>query len=153
MKTLLRCPQCKTAQRDGNYCKQCGTALEALADAKNVWKPVGIWHVTTEGDEEGRSTRDLGVHEGHVVDIAKKLSPRVFYSLEFSPVFTKDKVEEAKPLKEVPIHLAIDSGTWDLKQKDREAYFRKMFTDRDDVKVDESNYFACVTLKFKETKK
>ena len=28
--------------------------------------PFGIWHVTTEGDCEGRSTRDLGIHEGYI---------------------------------------------------------------------------------------
>ena len=45
--------------------------------------PVGLWHVTTEGDCEGRSVKDLGYHKGHIIDIAHKLSGENYYSLHF----------------------------------------------------------------------
>jgi hypothetical protein len=48
--------------------------------------PVGLWKVTTEGDCEGRSTKNLGVHRGHICEIAMALSGATFYSLDFQPV-------------------------------------------------------------------
>lgn len=45
------------------------------------YNPVGMWNVTTEGDEEGRTVRGLGVHEGHLGDIMFALAPATFYSL------------------------------------------------------------------------
>lgn len=152
MKTLYKCPQCKVAQRDGKFCIECGSQLE-FSDSKNIWKPSGVWHVTTEGDEEGRSTRDLGSHEGHIVDIAKKLSPDAFYSLHFSPAFAKEKAKIKAPLDSVNVHLAIDSGTWDLQGEARLAYYRSMLSGRNDVSVTPCNYFACVTFNFKGSPK
>lgn len=46
---------------------------------------VGCWRVTTEGDVEGKSTKDLGLHVGHVVDIAANLAPLAEYALDFTP--------------------------------------------------------------------
>lgn len=45
--------------------------------------PFGIWHVTTEGDCEGRSPRDLGFNEGYIDEIALALADKCFYSLYF----------------------------------------------------------------------
>lgn len=43
--------------------------------------PFGIWHVTTEGDCEGRSPRDLGFHEGYIDEIALALADKCFYEI------------------------------------------------------------------------
>ena len=48
-----------------------------------------IWHVTTEGDCEGRTTKDLGFHVGEVAAIASNLSRQSCYRLSF---------EEVKPM-------------------------------------------------------
>lgn len=45
-----------------------------------------LWIVTTEGDCEGRTTQQLGVHEGDPAIIALNLSSHACYSLEFTPV-------------------------------------------------------------------
>ena len=38
------------------------------------YKAFGWWHVTTEGDDEGRTTRDLGYHYGYLDEIALRLA-------------------------------------------------------------------------------
>lgn len=142
------CSACKVI-REGKYCSNCGLALKEFIDpVKNTWNPVGVWHVTTEGDVEGRSTKDLGVHEGHIVDIARALSTKVYYGLSFSPAKSLEEVGTTKPAASVNVSLDIKSRTWDLDGKHRVAYFQKMLQDRDDVKVTEGNYYACVKLEF-----
>lgn len=49
----------------------------------------GVWRVTTDGDREGRSTRQLGVHEGFLEDIAFALAPQAMYDLTFELMDTK----------------------------------------------------------------
>lgn len=155
MSNLMRCAQCKFAQREGKFCNECGTKLESFSDASNIWKPVGLWCVTTQGDEEGKSTRQLGVHEGHIVDIAHALSAEAFYELNFRPVTALDKMNIRAPRSSVHVTLDIDSGTWSMEKGPRMAYFRAMVKDRDDVKISESNYYAAVVFNFlnKETKR
>jgi hypothetical protein len=52
----------------------------------NSWaSPIGWWSVSTEGDEEGRSTSALGSFHGHIAEIALHLSNKCFYSLRFVP--------------------------------------------------------------------
>ena len=90
--------------------------------------PIGAWMVTTEGDEEGRTTRQLGVWYGHIVDIAKMLAKRRYYSLRFQavespPVVTGDKETGAGI---VQISLDISSGTWDMSRDDRVRAFKEL---------------------------
>lgn len=80
--------------------------------------PVGRWRVTTEGDCEGRSTRELGTFEGHVADIALRLSKECFYSLCFSPAEDLPPVDKAGT--HASVQLDIGSGTWDLQNGFRE---------------------------------
>jgi hypothetical protein len=80
--------------------------------------PTGLWKVTTEGDCEGRSTKDLGIHEGHIADIAFALSNQVFYKLCFSPAKIVD-IHNVRDIRDVSISLDIGSKTWDLKPDDR----------------------------------
>lgn len=109
----------------------------------------GIWQVTTEGDCEGKSITDLGIHEGYIDDIAFKLGSKVYYSLCFK-LINKIKKEILKPVNKVNIHLDINSGTWDLHGEARLNYFRNLLKNRD-IKISEcpfksSLYYGCVTL-------
>jgi len=45
--------------------------------------PIGWWKVTTEGDCEGRSTRQLGTHYGHIAEIAFSIEEGFSYSYRF----------------------------------------------------------------------
>lgn len=119
-----------------------------------VWNPVGLWRVTTEGDDEGRTTEELGTHKGHIADIARELADQAHYGLYFQKALELNDDPKPKKLKpkSVAVHLDIRSGTWDLDSKTRVAYFKKMLSDRRDISVSRSNYFASVVLNFKQPK-
>lgn len=59
-----------------------------MAEFKKPYdKACGFWHVTTEGDCEGRSITDLGVFEGNIDTIALALADRCYYyTLYFTAV-------------------------------------------------------------------
>lgn len=147
MTNLMKCPKCKTAKRDVKFCDECGTRLESFADDNGVWKPEGLWCVTTQGDEEGRTTRQLGTHEGHIVDIAYKLSGEVNYDLNFRPVKTLLEAKLSKPRETV--HVTLDeAGTSSMESEARQAWFRAMIKDRTDVKIIPSAYYGAVVFNF-----
>jgi hypothetical protein len=108
--------------------------LESNQLNDNIGFPVGVWSVSTEGDCEGRTTRDLGIYYGHVAEISFYLRNKREYSLRFSP--SKTNIIDAKDVKKLlsedlakpfeattSISLDIKSGTWpsDLNPKDRPA--------------------------------
>ena len=101
------------------------------------------WKVSTEGDCEGRSTRDLGVHYGYLDDIAFSLADQSYYALKFSLV----NPHIQKPIKrtKVMVSLDIDSETWNMDSRKRVQFFENILKNRD-VIVKESNYYACVEL-------
>lgn len=103
--------------------------------------PVGWWKITTDGDVEGRSTRDLGIHYGHVADLAMEFGGSAMYSLKFSPA----EPPEPTPTGRVHIQLDITSGTWDMKKDARvEAMCRWLDTEK--VSVRPGQYFGSVLL-------
>jgi hypothetical protein len=110
----------------------------------------GTWMVTTEGDCEGRSTTNLGVHEGFIDEIAFKLGAKSYYSLNFTLVNPKEYKNELSGRDTVNIVLNIDSGTWDLTPADRAAYISNILKDRPCV-VTSGSYYASVTLSKKDT--
>lgn len=117
----------------------------------------GVFKVTTEGDCEGRSVRDLGTYKGYIDEIAFALADKCYYSLEFHKINPEEfKLDMIPKRKSVDIHFDIDSGTWDLEEKDRIKYFKNLFKDRD-IEVSNSNSYACVKIstnkKTKEEKK
>lgn len=127
-------------------------ADKLAAEAKPVLgldSPIGEWHVTTEGDEEGRSTKDLGTHYGHVVDIALRLAGHAFYSLRFAPPAPAKHIEN-RPSHVAHIALGIDTGTWDYdghtRAKALNAFLHKQLADAP-FAVEESNYYASVLVK------
>ena len=120
--------------------------------SKIHWEsPVGFWKVTTEGDCEGRSTTDLGIHEGHISDIACNLAGYSMYGLRFSPVGSKNKQLEPRRREAVHIHLDIESKTWDCKAEERVKMVNE-FLGREKPKfgfyTQKSNYYASILLNF-----
>lgn len=117
----------------------------------------GLWKVTTQGDCEGRSIRDLGTYEGNIDEIAFALADECFYSLNFKAVDPHDhKLDMTPKRKTVDIQLDVGSGTWDMMPKDRAIAVSGLMQNRP-VTVSESNFYGCVKLstnkKTKEEKK
>lgn len=107
--------------------------------------PRATWHVTTEGDCEGKTTKDLGVHHGSLPDIALALAPSAFYSLQFKQMYVT-QWSEVMPAESVNVSFAIESGTWDMPSAQRVTWFRELLHGFDKVCVSESKYYACVKL-------
>lgn len=68
--------------------------------------PIGWWSVSTEGDDEGRTTTQLGTHYGHVAEIAFSLANKCFYSLSFEPL------DDNVPPKDHPKYTCSKLGVW-----------------------------------------
>lgn len=106
----------------------------------------GLWKVTTEGDCEGRSIRDLGTHEGYIDEIAFALADKCCYSLNFRAVDHPEHKPDMTPKrKTVNIQLDFGSGTWDMESKNRAIEVGSLMRDRP-VAVSESPFYGCVRL-------
>lgn len=106
----------------------------------------GLWKVTTQGDCEGRSIRNLGTYEGNIDEIAFALADECCYSLNFSAVNPHEHKPDMTPKrKTVDIQLDFGSGTWDMKSKNRAIEVGSLMRDRP-VTVSESTFYGCVRL-------
>ncbi len=105
----------------------------------------GFWSVTTEGDCEGRTTANLGVHEGYLDEVALRLAPKCYYALSMHWVDPKSLAQMLPMSTTVNVALGIESGTWDMKPDERVEAFRALLLGRD-VSVEAGQYFASVTL-------
>jgi hypothetical protein len=95
----------------------------------NYNDPVGIWQVTTEGDCEGKSVRNLGAFEGHIVDIAYALADQCYYTLTFKRTVPVPEKPKKRPTK-TTIALDIDSGSWDMKLPQRASSLQQMLASK-----------------------
>lgn len=107
----------------------------------------GLWEVTTEGDEEGRTTRNLGTHEGHFDEIAFKLASQSYYSLRFR-VIDSTEFRDKKPTgTKVAVSFDIGTGTWDLRGEELAAVYEQWFKKNGrKVTVEAGGVYAGVTL-------
>lgn len=106
--------------------------------------PYGMWEVTTEADCEGKTIKNLGVHEGFIDDIAFALADKQGYSLQFKAV--KPKVLDMTPKrKKVNVSLDISSDTWDMNDSELVWFWEEIMKTRD-VKVQKGIGFNVVTL-------
>ena len=97
----------------------------------------GTFKVTTEGDVEGRTTRDLGVYSGFIDEIALHLADKSFYTLNFQEVIFDDQPQV--PTKD-SVHISFD---YTLKLDEKKV--KELFKDRPvDVKV--SNYYKSFVI-------
>lgn len=114
-------------------------------------EPVGLWKVVTEGDVEGRSTKDLGTWPGHIVDIAFALANQAGSVLQFQRANPKD-LETSKsttPLDKIAIRLDCGTGAWNLKQSVRVAAYQKIISKsaaQVSCDVCDNDSFASVSL-------
>lgn len=109
-------------------------------------KVYGLWNVTTEGDCEGRSVRNLGTYEGNIDEIAFALADKCFYCLTFKAINPHDyKLDMTPKSKTVDIQLDIGSGTWDMDKGTRVVEVSNLMKNRS-VDVRESNFYGCVRL-------
>lgn len=102
------------------------------------------WEVTTEGDVEGRSIKNLGIFTGHVDEIALHLADMCFYSLSFKLV---EPTKEFTPKKDsVNVMFDINSDTWNyIKTESGLNNIKHTFRDRP-VNIKPSCYFASFTI-------
>lgn len=160
IKKFLVCKH-HNVQQFTEYCFDCGenryTTVEEIMKREGVTNmnakptatkvkynnPEAFWKVTTEGDCEGRSVRDLGVHFGFIDDIAFALADKCYYSLCFKLVEPFDV--SIPTATKVNISLDIDSGTWDMPAPRRQQFVANLLTGRD-VAVKEGQYYASVEL-------
>lgn len=110
----------------------------------------GLWSVSTEGDEEGRSTRRLGIYRGWVDEIAFHLADKCYYCLEFSPVIVHEApFSYSKSGKnEVNVSFDIQSETWGLAPMERAVLVKKLFeyNKRDNVHITNGQTYGSFVI-------
>ena len=117
---------------------------------KKEYTNYGTFKVTTEGDCEGKSIRDLGVYTGYIDEIAFALADKCFYTLCFALV--EPTTLDLTPKKDtVKISLNIDSGVWDFNGADAMDYFKDFFANRDVEVISTHGYGSCTISTHKET--
>lgn len=119
--------------------------------------PIGWWSVSTDGDCEGRSTRQLGEYYGHVAEIAFHLANKAMYDIEFTPIRIGTKGERQTyqaTASKVWIQLGIGSGTWDMTPERRAKWFESWLDCPEDIEVVGSTagctYYAAAHLTLKQ---
>lgn len=116
------------------------------SDDTNGLEAFGIWHVTTEGDCEGRTTTDLGVHEGYLDQVAFDLAGEAMYTLEFNPPGPKDFMSKIPSLvSQVRVSLGHRFKLYSMAALGRTAFFAELLKDRP-VQVQQSSYYNAVEL-------
>ena len=137
--------------KDDLFCPKCGDAL--LRASSSSPKPpydstYGRWEVTTEGDCEGKSVKSLGVHKGHVDEIARSLASSTMYGLHFQAVPARGTPAKGDATS-VSISFDLSSGISpdaDPRTKSqRLELVDDLFKDRP-VRIESSNYYGCVKL-------
>lgn len=117
------------------------------SDDLNGLEAFGIWHVTTEGDCEGRTTRDLGVHEGYLDEIAFDLAPQAEYTLTFNPPEAAHVRTAVPSLHDhVNVNMGYRFGLSSMTEPGRANFFKRLLEGRP-VQVESSNFYASATLK------
>lgn len=104
----------------------------------------GIWRVTTEANEDGTRTTNLGFYEGYVDEIAFHLADKCYYSLRFEKIIPITSFVA----KEVEVRISFDSAseTWHSVETDKgHEEIVKIFQKRP-VEVRKDNHFACIRL-------
>lgn len=79
--------------------------LQRVKEKLINFKHVDLWQVTTEGDCEGRSVRDLGIHEGDIMHIAQTLADKEYYKLTFERVRPKENT--IVPANKGQVHITV----------------------------------------------
>jgi len=73
------------------------------------------WKVTTAGDVEYRTRKDLGIYEGDIIDIAFHLADKEVYELFFERIYPVE-VKEFKPTGD-KVNVRVDSMNYQSTKK------------------------------------
>lgn len=149
----MKCSNCAHEIFDGSmFCNYCGTKQpETLS--KLYENCFGLWHVTTEGDCEGRTTKDLGIFKGYIDEIAKTLSNQCYYSLKFEAALPATVVKETvlEPKKKVSVSLNGESGYGRMTPAKKREFLKQLFKDRT-VKATPTNSYGDFLIEFDQEK-
>lgn len=109
----------------------------------------GVWAVSTEGDEEGRTSEDLGIHEGYIDEIAFALADKAMYELHFKKGHYPPTLDMTPKKKEVAVNLAGAFPELGLSDSDLRVQIAQELFNREgrNVKVKESSYYKGILLK------
>lgn len=137
MPSELRCYNC--------WKREIPMKEEANCNAKyNIPSRYGYWQVSTEGDEEGKSIRNLGVFHGNIDEIAFALADRVMWSLSFKPI-DPDNIPISKEYKtKIDIYLDLQGVSYS-DSKTREHIIRAMLAETN-IEVKNSGSYGKVLL-------
>ena len=100
----------------------------------------GTYKVTTEGDVEGRTVKNLGIHRGYIDTIALHLADQCYYSLKFTPSEETPEERLYPPTKD-SVHVSFTGPMTEEKFLD----IKKSFANRP-AWVSESNYYGAFKL-------
>lgn len=105
--------------------------------------PKGRWEVTTEGDEEGRTTRHLGTHDGYVDEIALHFADKQGYALRFERRAEAINFEPTRA--NVIVSFGYDAGLDSLQSQQRANFVADVFQDRP-VRISQANIYGAVQI-------
>lgn len=106
----------------------------------------GTWRVTTEGDVEGRSTKQLGVYTGFIDDIAFYLSKQSYYTLSFYKTGGEIKKED---IKDSNSEVSISVSGYD-----RYDVIKTIQNELGDtIKCEVGNYYESIKLSLNDDEK
>jgi hypothetical protein len=126
-----------------------GDLEERLAEEKKLrserdqLNPMGLWRVTTEGDEEGRTVRSLGIHEGHLGEIMLALSPATFYSLAPQRVYPP-KIEADRTVTHDSANMSYYDLFGHIKPEEAIPKVQRLLGAR--FKVSKGQYYCSVKI-------
>lgn len=110
------------------------------------FEPMGLWSVTTEGDCEGRTTKQLGEHVGNIFDIAKQLAGQSYYQLSFKRKSHITKHEhEKKKISNVYFNVQDES----VRIFDQDQQINKLMPNLPEGhKLTKGNYYGSLLLEW-----
>ena len=112
--------------------------------------PIGWWKVFSDGDEEGRSARELGEYYGHVAEIAFSIEQDALYDYRFIP--SEKTLEPENYPTYIPkrkfahISLGVDSNTWGLDRGQKRIEWWKNWLDSEDIVVKQSCFYTGILI-------
>lgn len=111
-------------------------AVQAAAKYAASTSPVGLWRVSTEGDVEGRTNRDLGLWDGHVADIAALLADKAMYGLRFDHAEVTLPAGTEPARKAVTVAISVAGVPTSFRNADRSAFMLHWLGSRPPEHVD-----------------
>ncbi|KZE65070.1 hypothetical protein AV545_03875 [Paenibacillus jamilae] len=108
----------------------------------------GIWKISTEGDCEGRSIKQLGTYEGNLFDGIRLYNRSSYYSLTCERVGYLSLLTNKKPAKK-KVHFQVRDETM-RKGDDQEIIKQLLPSVPDGCALSTSNYYGCIALEWEE---